>query len=76
MYVIPAPGLSIVDPDRHDVIPPEGRDVPEQPYWHHRLRDRDVTLKPVPVILPPPAPAPPVPPAPATDAPRTKGSDA
>ena len=48
MYVKPADrkvhGVQLVvrDPDLHDLIPPEGRDVPETDYWHRRLRDGDV----------------------------------
>lgn len=44
MYVIPRAGLQIVDPDRGDRIPAEGRNVPDaNPYWTRRLRDGDVT---------------------------------
>ncbi|MEO6920533.1 MAG: DUF2635 domain-containing protein [Collimonas sp.] len=42
MYVIPAPGLRIRDPDLLDHLPAEGRDVPESGYWHRRLLDGDV----------------------------------
>ncbi|HLN23888.1 MAG TPA: DUF2635 domain-containing protein [Patescibacteria group bacterium] len=45
MFVRPAPGLAIRDPDLKDLLPPEGREVSEeQPYWHRRLRDGDVIL--------------------------------
>lgn len=45
MLVKPAPGLKIRDPDLKDLIPDEGRDVPETSlYWHRRLRDGDVVL--------------------------------
>jgi Protein of unknown function (DUF2635) len=43
-FVKPAAGLVIPDPDRHDVLPPEGRDVPETDFWLRRLRDGDVVL--------------------------------
>lgn len=42
MYVIPAKGLQIPDPDRRDHLPPEGREVPETAYWLRRIRDKDV----------------------------------
>ena len=42
MYVKPAEGLKIPDPDRFDWLPEEGRDVPATAYWHRRLRDKDV----------------------------------
>ncbi len=46
MLVKPAPGLKIRDPDLKDLLPDEGRDVPETDYWHRRLRDGDVVLVP------------------------------
>lgn len=57
MYVKPAPvppalaaelgaaapaHLQVRDPDLRDILPAEGREVPETPYWHRRLRDGDV----------------------------------
>ncbi len=42
MYVKPAPGMQIRDPDLKDLIPAEGREVPETMYWQCRLRDGDV----------------------------------
>lgn len=42
MFVKPAAGLVIPDPDRHDVLPAEGRDVPSSDFWLRRLRDGDV----------------------------------
>lgn len=45
MFVKPAPGLVIRDPDLKDLIPAEGRNVPnDNMYWHRRLRDGDVVL--------------------------------
>lgn len=44
MYVQPAPGLVIRDPDLLDFLPAEGRDVPETDYWSRRVRDGDVVL--------------------------------
>ena len=52
MYLVPAEGLSIPDPDRRDRLPAEGREVPSSDYWNRRLRDGDVR------IGTPPAPEP------------------
>lgn len=42
MFVKPAPGLVIRDPDLLDLLPATGREVPDSGYWQRRLRDRDV----------------------------------
>lgn len=42
MFVKPAPGLVIPDPDRLDMLPADGRDVPASDFWLRRLRDGDV----------------------------------
>jgi hypothetical protein len=42
LKVKPRDGLKIRDPQRGDLIEPEGRTVPRTTYWLHRLRDRDV----------------------------------
>lgn len=42
MFVRPAPGLKIRDPDLKDLLPEEGREVPETGYWIRRRRDGDV----------------------------------
>ncbi len=42
MRVKPATGLKIRDPDLRDILPDEGRTVPESGYWTRRLRDGDV----------------------------------
>lgn len=45
MFVKPAPGLKIRDPELKDLIPDEGRKVSDDDlYWHRRLRDGDVVL--------------------------------
>jgi len=45
MFVKPAPGLKIRDPELKDLIPEEGRNVSDDDlYWHRRLRDGDVVL--------------------------------
>jgi hypothetical protein len=46
MFVKPAPGLLVPDPDaaaHARWLPPEGREVPETEYWRRRLADGDVT---------------------------------
>ena len=45
MYVVPAPGLKIRDPDLKDLLPDAGRDVPNTDYWQRRLRDGDVVIE-------------------------------
>jgi hypothetical protein len=42
MFVKPAPGLVIRDPDLKDFLPEEGRNVPDSDYWYRRVRDNDV----------------------------------
>jgi hypothetical protein len=42
MFVKPAEGLVIPDPDRHDMLPADGREVPASDFWMRRLRDGDV----------------------------------
>lgn len=44
MYIKPVAGLSIRDPDRHDRLPPEGREVPDIPYWRRRLGEASVAV--------------------------------
>jgi len=44
MYVKPAQGLSIRDPDLLDLLPESGRLVPDSDYWLRRVRDEDVVL--------------------------------
>jgi hypothetical protein len=48
MYVKPAPGFTIRDPDLFDFLPADGRDVPETDYWNRRLRDGDVVAAAAP----------------------------
>jgi hypothetical protein len=38
IYVTPFPDMTIVDPDLHDYLPPEGREVVDSAYWQ-RLAD-------------------------------------
>lgn len=56
MYVKAAPGLVIRDADLKDLLPAEGREVPDSPYWQRRLRDGDVVSATPPSVAPPPAP--------------------
>jgi hypothetical protein len=49
MYVVPTPGFSIRDPDLQDLLPDEGREVPDSDYWHRRVRDNDVSLGTAPL---------------------------
>lgn len=49
MYVVPTPGFSIRDPDLMDLLPDEGREVPESDYWIRRVRDCDVVIAKPPV---------------------------
>lgn len=49
MYVKAAPGMKVRDADLKDLLPDEGRDVPDTDYWQRRLRDKDVVLAEPPV---------------------------
>ena len=42
MYIKPALGLKVHDPDRNDFIPADGRDVEPNQYWLRRIVDGDV----------------------------------
>lgn len=42
MYVRPIDGRSVPDPDRGDLLPATGREVPETQYWLRRERDGDI----------------------------------
>lgn len=57
MFVKPADGLVIPDPDRYDTLPAEGRDVPASDFWLRRLRDDDVMAAEPPVEVQPAEPA-------------------
>ncbi|MBH3308544.1 DUF2635 domain-containing protein [Pseudomonas mosselii] len=43
--VIPATGRAVPDPQSGDLLPAEGRDVPDTVWWRRRLADGDVILK-------------------------------
>lgn len=53
MYVTPAPGMKIPDPDLQDFLPDTGREVPDAPYWQRRILDRDVSVKAAAAEKPP-----------------------
>lgn len=44
IHVVPAPGRTVPDPARGDVLPSEGRTVVRDPYWIRRIEDKDVTV--------------------------------
>jgi hypothetical protein len=46
MFVKPAAGLSVPDPERRNHLPPEGDEVPDNEYWRRRIIDGDVTVTP------------------------------
>jgi hypothetical protein len=57
MYIKPKPGLVIPDPERRDLLPPEGREVqasaadpgvPASGHWHRRLLDGDIEITEAP----------------------------
>lgn len=64
IYVVPAPGAIVRDPDRGYVpIPPGGMPVIPGPYWRRQIRSGAVVVrKPPPAAAPAPKPAPPAPP--------------
>lgn len=54
MFVKPKEGLQIFDPYKKDRIPPDGREVPgDSMYWHRLLRDGDVVLATPPAAAAP-----------------------
>ncbi|PMQ04162.1 hypothetical protein DyAD56_15855 [Dyella sp. AD56] len=47
MVVYPAPGLSVRDPVKKDLLPDAGREVSEHDqYWNRRIADGDVVTQP------------------------------
>lgn len=43
LYVKPAPGRTVPDPERGGYLPEAGDFVPRNAYWLRRLTDKDVT---------------------------------
>lgn len=41
--VRPAPGRVVPDPEAGDLLPAEGREVPDNAWWRRRLADGDIT---------------------------------
>ena len=41
--VVPAAGRSVPDPEAGDLLPVEGREVPDNAWWRRRQADGDVT---------------------------------
>ena len=51
MFLKPAPGRVVPDPERRNTLPTEGRDVVPSQYWQRRLADGDVVIA-APVTAP------------------------
>lgn len=47
-FVVPAPGRTVPDHVRGDLLPAAGRDVQKNQYWMRRIADRDVVVKKFP----------------------------
>jgi len=43
VYLVPAPGLNVIDPANGQPLPPEGKEVQDSTYWRRRLVEGDVT---------------------------------
>jgi len=43
VYLVPAPGLRVLDPVTYEPLPAEGAIKSMTTYWRRRLRDGDVT---------------------------------
>lgn len=52
VFIIPAPGRAVPDPDAKDLLPATGREVPRTAYWVRRLSEGDVVEKPAKPIKP------------------------
>ncbi|HSR78761.1 MAG TPA: DUF2635 domain-containing protein [Xanthobacteraceae bacterium] len=56
MRVKPAPQRMVRDPLTNQLLPEDGREVPDNQFWRRRIRDRDVvivTAAPAPTAPPP-----------------------
>ena len=79
LYVKPAPGRTVPDPERAGYLPEAGEFVPRNAYWLRRITDKDVIEADPPAQIEQaeePAPAEPVASKPAAKAAAKKGSDA
>jgi Protein of unknown function (DUF2635) len=65
MRVKPAPDRMVRDPLNNQLLPDEGREVPDNQFWRRRLRDGDVVA-----VVTETAPAP----SPRQRAPKAEGS--
>lgn len=54
VFITPAPGRAVPDPDAKDLLPAAGREVPRTAYWVRRLNDGDVFEKPTKPAKPTP----------------------
>ena len=53
MRIYPVPGRLVRDPVNFDILPADGRDVPESVFWMTLKRDGDVSLTPTtPLVVP------------------------
>ena len=43
--VLPVSGRAVPDPEAGDLLPAEGREVPDNAWWRRRLADGDITTK-------------------------------
>lgn len=50
--VLPAVGRAVPDPEAGDLLPTEGREVSDSPWWRRRLADGDITTKAAKVAKP------------------------
>ncbi len=48
MFVKPAAGRNVPDPERGGLLAAEGREVEPTTYWHKRITDKDVDVVPAP----------------------------
>jgi hypothetical protein len=42
-FVVPAAGLTVIDPASGQALPPEGKNVERSTYWIRRVNEGDVT---------------------------------
>jgi hypothetical protein len=52
MFLKPASGQFVTDPDHNDVLPADGRNVEPHQYWLRRIEDGDVFEATPPVDVP------------------------
>jgi len=64
IYLKPAEGITVPDPELGGHLPPEGREVNDSPYWRRRLKDKSVILADAPADPAPKKPRKPAAPAP------------